>query len=295
MTNDSDADQYLFFAEELGLWAIDHIGSHRPATTSTKAGPADLLTETDLAVEEYVRGQIRDRFPDHRIIGEELGASGPESGPVWYVDPIDGTTNYAHGLPWASFSLAVADAHGPVAGVVGGPYRRELFSACRGQGARCNGVPIRCADTRSLAGGVLLTEWAGHLPWEGMTEMLAVLSEQNCTTRIMGSSALSLGSVAAGRAAAVVLGGYATVDVLAGVLIAREAGARVLGRDGNTAPAMPGALDKGLLAACPEVAEMVWRAWQRSGDHAVESASGTSAVAATVRGGQRQEGPSALP
>jgi len=268
VTVDSCADQYLFFAEELGLWAIDHIGSHRPATTSTKSGPADLLTETDLAVEEHVREQIRDRFPDHRIIGEELGATGPEGGPVWYLDPVDGTTNYAHGLPWASFSLAVADAQGPVAGVVADPYRRELFSACRGQGARCNGISVRCADTGSLAGAILLTEWAGHQPWEGMPEMLAALSEQNCTTRIMGSSALSLASMAAGRAAAAVLGGYNTHDVLAGVLIAREAGALVLSRDGHAAPAMPGAVDKGLLAACPAVAEVVWRAWQRSGDQA---------------------------
>ncbi|HEX5145137.1 MAG TPA: inositol monophosphatase, partial [Mycobacterium sp.] len=213
MTIASDADQYLFFAEELGLWAIDHIGSHRPAMTSTKSGPADLLTETDLAVEEYVREQIRDRFPDHRIIGEELGATGPEGGPVWYLDPVDGTTNYAHGLPWASFSLAVADAQGPVAGVVADPYRRELFSACRGHGARCNGVLVHCADIGSLAGAILLTEWAGHQPWEGMTEMLGALSEQNCTTRIMGSSALSLASMAAGRAAAAVLGRYNTHDV----------------------------------------------------------------------------------
>jgi myo-inositol-1(or 4)-monophosphatase len=261
---ESSVDEYLFFVEELGLWAIDHIGSHRPATTSVKSGPADLLTDTDLAVEEHVREQIRTRFPDHRIIGEELGDSGPQGGPVWYVDPIDGTTNYAHGLPWASFSLAVADSQGPVAGVVADPFRREMFSACRGQGARCNGVPVRCADTQSLAGSVLLTEWAGHLPWEGMAEMLATLSEQNCTTRIMGSSALALASVAAGRATAVVLGGYNTVDILAGVLIAREAGARVLRRDGHAAAATPGSSDGGLLAACPAVAETVWRACQRS-------------------------------
>jgi fructose-1,6-bisphosphatase/inositol monophosphatase family enzyme len=259
---DSSAAQYLYLVEELGLWAIDHIGSHRPAKTSTKSGPADFLTEIDLAVEEHVREQIQTWFPDHRIIGEELGITGPEGGLAWYVDPVDGTTNYAHGLPWASFSLAVADAEGPVAGVVADPFRREMFSACRGQGARCNGVPIRCADAGSLAGGVLLTEWAGHRPWDGMTEMLATLSEQNCTTRIMGSSALSLAAMAAGRATATVLGGYATTDVLAGVLIAREAGARVLGRDGHDAPVLPGSGDGGLLAAGPGVAEAVWHAWR---------------------------------
>lgn len=262
MTADRTAEQYLFFAEELGLWAIDRIAAHRPAETSTKSGPADFVTETDIAVEEHVRAQIQQWFPDHRIVGEELGSTGGDGGLVWYVDPIDGTTNYAHGLPWSSFSLAVADAQGPVAGVVADPFRRELFSARRGGGARCNGMPMRCADTRSLAGGVLLTEWAGHRPWEGMPEMLAALSEQSCTTRILGSSALSLAAMAAGRATAVVLGGYNTHDVLAGVLIAAEAGATVLGRHGGPAPALPGPSDGGLLAACPAVAEAAWRAWR---------------------------------
>ena len=266
MTLDRSAEQYLFFAEELGLWAIDRIASHRATGTSTKSGPADLLTETDLAVEEHVREQIRFWFPDHGIVGEELGATGPQGGHVWYIDPVDGTTNYAHGLPWASFSLAVADAQGPVAGVVADPFRGELFSARRGQGARRNGVPIRCAGTASLEGGVLLTEWAGHLPWEGMTEMLVALSAQHCTTRIMGSSALSLASVAAGRATAVVLGGYNTHDVLAGVLIARESGARVLGRSGDDAPALPTYADGGLLAAGPAAAATAWRAWQHPTD-----------------------------
>lgn len=262
-STDGEVDQYLFFAEEIGLWAIDHIGSHRPAETSTKSGPADFLTETDLAVEKYVSERIRQTFPDHRVVGEEFGASGPEGGPVWYIDPVDGTTNYAHGVPWASFSLALADDQGPVAGVVADPFRRELFSAGRGRGARCDGVPIRCVQTDSLTGGVLLTELAGHRLWTGMTEMFAALSDQHCTARVMGSSALSLATMAAGRATAVVLGGYNTVDVLAGVLIAREAGAAVLSGDGTATPAVPSFSDGGLVAADPAVVEAVRLAWQK--------------------------------
>jgi myo-inositol-1(or 4)-monophosphatase len=262
---DTEIDQYLFFAEELGLWAMDRIGSHRPAETSTKSGPADFLTETDLAVEQYVSEKIRDMFPDHRVVGEEFGASGPDGKSVWYIDPVDGTTNYAHGVPWSSFSLALADEHGAVAGVVGDPYRRELFSAGRGRGARCNGVPIRCAARDSLSGAVLLTELASHRLWPGMAQMLTALSEQHCTTRIMGSSALSLATVAAGRADAVVLGGYNTVDVLAGVLVCREAGAVVLLGDGSPAPGVPSSADGGLLAAHPAVAQAVRLAWQAGG------------------------------
>jgi fructose-1,6-bisphosphatase/inositol monophosphatase family enzyme len=260
--SDAAIDECLFFAEELALWAMDQIGAQRPSQISTKSGPADFVTETDLSVEEYVREEIRRQFPDHRIVGEEFGSSGPDGGEaVWYVDPVDGTTNYAYGLPWSSFSAALADSRGALVGVVADPSRGEVFSAARGRGARLNGVPVRCADRETLAGAIVLTEWAGYRPWPGMPEMLAELSEQVCTTRIMGSSALSLASIAAGRASAVVLGGYSTLDVLGGVLIAHEAGARVLGSDGRNTT-LPTAGDGGLLAAAPGVADAVLRAWQ---------------------------------
>ncbi len=262
MLTDADLDEIVPFAEELGRWAVDWIGSHRPTQVTTKAGPADLVTETDRAVEEHVRAEISARFPGHQIIGEELGASDPSAaGEVWYVDPVDGTTNYAHGLPWTSFSLALADASGPAVAVVADPDRREIFSAARGRGARCNGDPVRCSAATDLAGTVVLTEWAACRSWPGMEQLLARLSAAQVSTRIMGSSALSLASAAAGRAAAVVLGSFNTWDVLAGVLLAQEAGARVMGRDGGGIPTLPGASDPGLLAAGPGVAEDVWRAW----------------------------------
>jgi fructose-1,6-bisphosphatase/inositol monophosphatase family enzyme len=245
-------NDYLYFAEELALWAMDRISAGRPARVSTKTGPADFVTETDLAVEKEARERILARFPGHRIVGEEFGADG-EGELVWYLDPVDGTTNLAHGLPWASFSLALSDPVGALAAVVADPWRGEIFSAARGHGARLNGVPIRCATSDSLAGALVLTEWAGHEPWPGQPEFLAALAREHCTVRVLGSSALTLASVAAGRASGAVLGAYATHDVLAGVLICREAGCLVRNRGGHD-PVLPTTGDGGLLAASPGVA-----------------------------------------
>jgi len=139
----------LYFAEELALWAVDYIRSHTPTDVGTKAGPADFVTETDREVEEYVRKRIAEEFPDDAVVGEEFGASGPsDAARRWFVDPVDGTTNYAHGVPWASFSLGLVDAAGPIVGVVADPYREEVFSAARDAGARLGGVtdPVRRAS-----------------------------------------------------------------------------------------------------------------------------------------------------
>lgn len=258
-------DGYLFFAEELAISAMDRIGTGRPPDEeiTTKSGPSDYVTVTDRAVEQLVRDAVHERFPDHAVVGEELGVMGDEDAElVWYVDPVDGTTNFAHGLPWSSFSLALRDAAGGAVGVVADPYRRELFGAARGRGARLNGRPIRCRADGTLAGAVVLTEWTAYRPWPGMEQMFRELSAHLCTSRIMGSSALSVASVGAGRAAAAVLGGYNTWDALAAVVVAREAGALILGRDGLEHDLPPGdGPTGGLLAVAPGVAAELHRAW----------------------------------
>lgn len=256
-------DKELAIARELAQWAIEAISARRPGAgeIETKAHPADYVTVVDRAVELHVRDVIGERFPLDGIIGEEMGASAGESGRTWYVDPIDGTTNYVFGLPWSSFSLGLADESGPLVGVVADPARAEVISAERGVGAWVGDAPARCAGSATLDGAVLLTEWSAYRPWHGMQRMMTTLAAQGCTVRIMGSAALSLASAAVGRASAAVLGSYNTWDVLAGVLIAGEAGARVLGRDGNELTAIPTANDGGLLVAAPGVADAAWRAW----------------------------------
>lgn len=250
-------------ADELARWAIGYIRD-LPAgrqAFDTKAGPADLVTAADRAIERHVRDRIGVAFSRHRVVGEELGeesaGGGVDGVPTWYVDPVDGTTNFAHGVPGASFSLGYVDADGPGVAVVADLVRGVVVSATRGEGTRRDGGPVRCLDVSDLAGEVVLTEWLGHRPWPGVYEMLAALADASCTTRVLGSSALDLATVATGNAVAAVLGGYNIWDVVAGVLLARESGAVVMDRHGRTDDLPQG----GLLVASPGVADAVWTAW----------------------------------
>jgi myo-inositol-1(or 4)-monophosphatase len=231
---------------------------------STKAGPSDWVTVVDIGIEHHVRQELRAAFPDHAIVGEEFGGTSEfaAGAPLWYVDPVDGTTNFVHGLPWSSFSLALADDEGLVLGVVADPHRGEVFRAVRGSGAWVNHEPVSRAPGTGLVGGLVLSELKGTACWPGFTELVCELSRRECVTRVMGSSALSLASLGAGRATGVVLGGFDPIDVGAGVLIARESGAVIrAGRAASLvlrAPGEPSGDWLGhdlLLAAAPSVVD----------------------------------------
>jgi fructose-1,6-bisphosphatase/inositol monophosphatase family enzyme len=253
-----ELDACSALTQELAARAIDRIVAERPREDqiSTKTSRADWVTETDLAVERQTRAAIEARFPGHRIVGEEYGTSGPdEPAATWFIDPVDGTTNFVHALPWSSFSLCVADEEGPAAAVVADPYRREVLSAVRGRGARLNGAPTRCSPAAELVGGIVLTEMVGQTLWEGTVALMAALVPEGCVTRIMGSNALSLASVGAGRAVATVIGRFGPGDCLGGMLIAREAGARILARSD------PPAEGETLVCAAPGVADALLRVW----------------------------------
>lgn len=258
MTGDSNSE--IRIALELARWASERIAARRPVNVTSKSDVADLVTETDLEVERHVRDVIADRFPGHAVVGEEYGGDASDDGPTWYLDPVDGTTNYAHGVPWCSFSLALVDADGPAVAVVADPHRGEIFSAERGLPALCNGIPIRCRDTATLAGAIVTTEWQGHVPWEGMDVFLRRLAGAHCTTRIMGSTALAVSSVAAGRAAGSVIGWYHAIDALAAAFIAQQAGAVSLDEAGKRT-VFPE--QGGILVAAPNVADVLWNAWRR--------------------------------
>src|SRR5262249_3607561 len=122
-----------------------------------KKGVIDLVTEVDIAVERMFRALIAERFPGHHILAEELGgAMTTPAGPCWVFDPLDGTTNYAHGLPIFCSSLALEiDGVAEVAAVYD-PNRRELFTAERGGGARLNGMPIHTSEARTLLDAMLV-------------------------------------------------------------------------------------------------------------------------------------------
>lgn len=248
----------MALAEELARWAIERAGPVRRHDVDTKTGPADLVTDADRAIERQVRDMVARHFPEHRVVGEEFGGTS-DGGPTWYVDPIDGTTNFARGIPWFSFSIGIVAAGRLVGGVVADLARGELISARAGRGTTLDRQSVRCADVSGLAGEVVLTEWTRSRPWPGMITMLERLVQHDCTSRIMGSSALSIATVAAGRAAAAVLGRYNPWDVLGGIALAREAGAVVQSRHGAVDTPLPPS--DGLLVAAPGVADAVRQAW----------------------------------
>lgn len=263
MLSGPELDACVELLDELATFAGARIVAERPRPDQigTKTTLADWVTETDLAVERHARAAVLARFPNHRIVGEEFGESGAESpDAVWYVDPVDGTTNYVHGLPWSSFSLAVVDEAGTAAGVVVDPYRGEVLSAVRGRGARMNGTPTRCAETTSLTGAIVLTEMTGQSLWHGLGALMAALAAKGCVTRIMGSNALSLASVGVGRATATAIGAFGPVDCLAGTLIAVESGARAFQRAGPCDGASPMEGEPFLVVA-PGVADELLRIW----------------------------------
>jgi myo-inositol-1(or 4)-monophosphatase len=241
-----ELDARAVLTDELAEWAMTRIPT-RPARgeISTKTSEADWVTETDLAVERHVRDLVRARFPDDRIVGEEYGATETNGArATWYVDPVDGTTNYVHGLPFSSFSCAVLDDHGAAIGAVADPYRRELLSAVRGRGACRNHEEMRCVETDTLTGGIFLTELTMQSLWDGMTTLMGSLAQAGCVTRILGSNALSLASVGAGRALATLIGAFGPVDCHAGTLIAQEAGAVVRFEGESVLCAAPGIVDE---------------------------------------------------
>jgi len=219
-------------AKELALWASQQILASRQhrATAWTKKGPGDWATQLDVAIEDHVFEVIKDEFPAHELLGEERTRPKPVEGkPTWYLDPIDGTTNFVAGLPWCSFSLALADGQGAALGVVAAPYQGEIFHARRGVGAFLGEDKLPLNDFPSLEGGVVLAELESYLFGERLEQLAEFLKPHNCGTRIMGSSALALANLAAGRATAVLLGPLDPWDYLAGALIAHEAGLKLYG------------------------------------------------------------------
>ncbi|MDQ6752229.1 MAG: inositol monophosphatase [Actinomycetota bacterium] len=253
----------LTVARELAQWAIEFTRTADPGKVRTKAHPADLVTEVDVAVERHVRAVIERRFPHHNFVGEEMGGNARDGVPCWYLDPVDGTTNFANSIPWTAFSLALAIDRTPLVAVVGDPWRREIFEASAGQGARLNGVeltiPARNGQSDPLAGAAVLTELAGHLPWPGMIEFLDDLGRRHGILRIMGSATMTVVGIAAGRGAASVIGEFSPIDHLAGTLIVQEAGGIVLDSAG-TPNAFPSG--GGVVVSAREVADEVYLMWR---------------------------------
>jgi len=195
--------------------------------TITLKGCRDLVTDVDTAAEAAILSLIRARFPDHTIISEEAGGNKISRGYTWVVDPLDGTTNYAHGHPVFAISIAVLEGGEPLIGVIHDPLRDQLFVAQRGNGARLNGAPVHVSHVANLCNALLGTDW-GHSNEvrERMLIYLRRVAPRCGTVRMLGSATLALAYVAAGWLDAYFQLSLKSWDAAAGMLIVTEAGGR---------------------------------------------------------------------
>jgi myo-inositol-1(or 4)-monophosphatase len=230
----SPPDSPLFLATAIeavvkaGRIQVEHA---RSAFHVKKKGLIDLVTEVDVRVEAGFRALIAERFPDHAVLGEEMGMSGEPSGARgrWLFDPIDGTTNYAHGLPIYCASAALElDGRIQVAAVYD-PNREELFTAERAGGAFLNGAPLRVSQASALVDALLVTGFPYDV--QTRTDDIVGLFGRFLTraraVRRLGSAALDLCYVAAGRMDGFWEQDLKPWDVAAGILLVEEAGGRV--------------------------------------------------------------------
>ncbi len=196
----------------------------------------DLVTEVDHQSEAYLVEAIRRAHPDHSLITEEAGILAGQVRCRWYVDPLDGTVNYSHGMPFFCVSVAYAEDGLVRLAAIHDPLRDECFSAERGKGAWLNGAPIHVSASADLAHSLLVTGFPYDM-WESEANNLdnfIRFSRRSQAVRRLGSAALDLCYVAAGR-----LDGYWEIkikawDIAAGALIVEEAGGRVTKLDGSS-------------------------------------------------------------
>ena len=194
----------------------------------TVKGFRDTVTDADMAAEAAILAVIRERFPDHAVLSEEAGASGPDSPFVWLVDPLDGTTNYSRGYPIFCVSVAVVHQGEPIVGVVHDPLRQHTFAAVRGGGARAGSGRAVPSQISGLEDALVGVDWArARDEREEMLRRLVVLAPRCRTVRAIGSAALALTYVGLGWLDAYFAAGLCPWDVAAASLFVSEAGGRL--------------------------------------------------------------------
>jgi len=222
-------------AREAGELILEMVRDGRAAHIEEKEGPRNLVTAADRASEELVRARLTDAFPDDRVAGEEAGSTGDESDFVWWIDPIDGTTNFAHGHPFYAVSIGLAVRGTPVLGAVFGPALSEFFSGEVGRGATRNGLPIAVSRTEKTMESLLATGFAYNRNdvSDNNLDTFAKISLMVRGLRRAGAASLDLSFVACG-----ILDGFwelylAPWDVCAGSAIVRAAGGMVTDYEGG--------------------------------------------------------------
>ena len=202
----------------------------------TFKGRADIVTDIDVAAEKAVLEVITSAFPSFGILAEESQPVAGSSPYRWVVDPLDGTRNYAHSIPHFCTIVALAEGDEVIAGVVYDPVREETFTAAKGQGAFLNGERISVTETADLSRSLLSFD-LGYVDEKAALaiDMLRSLWPGMYSVRMMGSAGLGVAYAASGRVDLFFHHSLSPWDIAAGLIITREAGGRVVDRQGNDA------------------------------------------------------------
>jgi myo-inositol-1(or 4)-monophosphatase len=238
-----------------------HLGAELVRTATphevTEKGDRDIVTDVDVKVEQEIRAYLARATPDFGFLGEEQGQTGDDEY-VWTLDPIDGTSNFAHGLPLCAVSLALVHANRPIIAEITAPFLGLRYWAMRDQGAFVNGNRMRASRTSDVTKAIVsIGDYAVGANAETKNHqrlrLTTLLAERVERVRMFGSAALDLAWVAEGRTDATVIASNKPWDIAAGVLIAREAGALVLDRSGESHTFQ----SPDTIAACAGVADAV--------------------------------------
>jgi myo-inositol-1(or 4)-monophosphatase len=198
-------------------------------------GAIDLVTEFDQRSEEVIVSSLQKEFPEHAILAEESGLHQKTGEYRWVVDPIDGTTNFAHGIPVFAITLALLRGTAPVAGVIYDPLHDEMFSATLGRGASLNGRPIHVSSQADLGQALLATGFAYDVRTNPRNNLVQYAQFQLRTqgVRRLGSAAMDCAWTAMGRLEGYWEFGIKPWDIAAGGLLVREAGGRATSTEGG--------------------------------------------------------------
>ena len=192
-------------------------------TSSTKMkGVHDVVTEMDGAVERYIRAEIAKRYPEDAVLGEEEGGATGER--LWIIDPIDGTANYARGLPRYCVSIGYAERGVPTLGAIYDPSHDWLYAAARGEGAWQDGERMRVSEVADMHAATVECGWSTRRPASAYVDMIGRVFAAGGAMRRAGSGALGLVDVAAGRVEAYAELHINSWDCAAGIVLVQEAG-----------------------------------------------------------------------
>jgi len=212
----------LAFASALARDAGQLAHSAFGTSVTVSKGRHDLVTAMDGEVERFIRAAIAQRYPDDALIGEEQGGNSGER--LWLIDPIDGTANYARGIPHYCVSIGYVERGVPTVGVLYDPPHDWLYTAARGEGAWRNGERLAVSACAEMTAATVECGWSTRLPTSAYTALIGRVLDAGCAIRRAGSGALGLADVAAGRTE-----GYCELhinawDCAAGILLVHEAG-----------------------------------------------------------------------